>query len=87
MSEISSSLDDELRTLIQLSRDINGSLVQIKKSLEDGDFEILQQELRTLDIPKKGWTTLLYRLRGKRSSGCLIRNELGGRYLRRSRSI
>ena len=76
MSEISSGLDDELKMLIRLSRDINGSLVQIKTSLENGDFDILQQELKILDIPKRGWNTLLSRLRGRGHRSVLYATNL-----------
>lgn len=64
LSEMSPDLRRELKGLIQASRNIGGPLKQINKSLENGDFKILQQELESFVLPRGNWNTLLCRLRG-----------------------
>ena len=64
LSEIPPDLRRELKRLIQVSRNISGSLKRIKKSLENGDFDILRQEFESFGLPRGNWNTLLCRLRG-----------------------
>lgn len=66
LSGIPPNLSSELEGMIQASRRIGGSLKQIKRSLENGDFDILRQELESFGFPKGNWNTLLGRLRSIR---------------------
>ena len=66
LSKIPPNLRSKLEGLIQASHRISGSLKQIKKSLENGDLDILRQELESFCFPKGNWNTLLGRLRSIR---------------------
>ncbi len=64
LSDVPPTIRDTVEELIQSARNAADPLKQIKESLDSGDYEVLRQELETLDAPRKGWNTLLCRLRG-----------------------
>ncbi len=76
LPEIPSRLSTKAKELIQAARSAAGPLKHIKESLDHGDYEILRQELETLGAPRKGWNTLLCRLRGTGHRASLVATNL-----------